>query len=119
MKYSLLGRLLAPAAGVVVCLMLLAPFEAAEAAGAAEAGKAVYEKKCKTCHAAGGEGSAAIAKAMKVTLKHLGSKAVQDKKDDELKGNITEGTGKMKPVAGLTPDEIASVIAYVRTLKEK
>ena len=88
------------------------------ASGNAEAGKALYDKKCASCHAKDGAGNPGIAKALKVELRHLGSKEVQAQKDEELKKFITDGTEKKKPVKGLSDDEIANVIAYVRTLKK-
>ncbi|MBI4465214.1 MAG: cytochrome c [Acidobacteria bacterium] len=86
------------------------------AAGDAQAGKAVYDSKCKICHAAGGEGNAALAKTLKVEFKALGSKEVQAKSDDDLKKQITEGTGKMEPVKGLTDKQVQDIIAFVRSL---
>jgi mono/diheme cytochrome c family protein len=88
------------------------------AAAPADAGKALYDKSCKSCHGAAGEGNPAIAKAMKVTLRPLGSKEVQAKHDTELKNDITKGVGKMKPVAGLTDKQAEDVVAFVRTLKK-
>lgn len=88
------------------------------AAGDAEAGATVFAKKCATCHGKAGEGKAAIAKMMKVELRHLGSKEVQAKSDAELKKEILEGTGKMKPVKGLKDADVANIIAFVRTLKQ-
>ncbi|MBI4455606.1 MAG: cytochrome c [Acidobacteria bacterium] len=105
--------------GVVICLILLTSSSTVQAAGDVDAGKAVYAKKCKTCHGASGEGNAAIAKSLQVTLKHLASKEVQQKKDDDLKKEINEGTGKMKPVKDLSPADAANLLAYIRTLKEK
>lgn len=101
----------------LAALLVLAPV--LWASGNAEAGKAIYDKKCASCHAKDGAGNPAIAKAMKVELRHLGSKEVQDQKDEVLKKFITEGTEKKKPVKGLSDEEIANVIAYVRTLKQK
>jgi cytochrome c553 len=84
-----------------------------------EAGKATYTKKCATCHGAEGEGKPAIAKMMKVEMHHLGSKEIQAKSDAEVKKIVTEGSGKMKPVTGLSEQEIADLIGYLRTLKVK
>lgn len=81
-------------------------------------GKAVFDKSCKSCHGADGAGNPAIAKMMKVTLKHLGSKEVQGKKDADLKTDITKGVGKMKPVASLSAAQVDDVVAHLRTLKQ-
>jgi len=87
--------------------------------GDAAAGKAVYSKQCASCHAAEGEGKEAIAKMFKVTMRHLGSKEVQAKSEAELRKNVTEGNGKMKPVKGLSEKELDNLIAHVRTLAKK
>jgi cytochrome c1 len=57
-----------------------------------------------------------MANAMKVTIRGFDSKEVQGKSGDELKKDIVEGTGKMKPVKGLTEAQTADVIAYIRSL---
>jgi hypothetical protein len=54
---------------------------------------------------------------MKVEIPALGSKEVQAKSDAELKKVITEGKGKMKPVAGLSAKQVDNVVAFIRTLK--
>jgi len=101
--------------GVIVLLVAAPVFLAG---GDATAGKAVFDKKCATCHGADGAGKEAMAKMLKVEFRALASKEVQAKKDEELKKDITEGTGKMKPVKGLTDAEVGNVIAYVRSLKK-
>jgi len=108
--WSILGLVLA---------VSVAPAYLAASGGDAAAGKGVYDKKCATCHGASGEGKEAMAKMLKVELRHLGSKEVQGKKDEELHKDITEGTGKMKPVKGLTDAELTNLLAYLRTLKQK
>lgn len=82
----------------------------------AQAGKAVFDTKCKTCHGADGKGNPAIAKAMNATLPDLASPEIQSKTDDEFKKQISEGSGKMKPVKGLTDQQVTDVIAFVRSL---
>src|SRR5579862_4355411 len=84
---------------------------------AAADGKAVYDKSCKSCHGPDGAGNPAVAKMMKVEMKPLGSKEVQAKSDDDLKAAVTNGVGKMKPVASVTGDQVSAVVAFVRTLK--
>lgn len=100
-----------------VCAVFLA-LGAAQAFAAAADGKAVFDAKCKGCHAADGSGNQGIAKMMKITLRHLGSAEVQAKSDAELKKDITAGNGKMKPVAGLAAKQVDDVVAYLRTLKK-
>jgi mono/diheme cytochrome c family protein len=88
------------------------------AAADAGAGKAVYTKKCQTCHGAQGQGNQGMAKALKAEIRHLGSAEVQKKSDGDLKKDITQGVGKMKPVADLSTGDTDNVVAFVRTLKQ-
>jgi cytochrome c553 len=88
------------------------------AGGDVEAGKAVYTKKCATCHGKDGEAKAAMAKMFKVEMRHLGSAEVQGKSDEELAKESVEGVGKMKPVKGLSDEDVKNLMAFVRTLKQ-
>ena len=87
-------------------------------AASAKDGESVYSAKCKNCHGADGAGNPAIAKMMNVTMKPLGSAEVQAKSDADLKAAISAGTGKMKPVAGVSGADADNVVAYLRTLKK-
>ncbi len=89
----------------------------AKAAGAKD-GEGVYAAHCRNCHGADGAGNPAIAKMMNVTMKPLGSAAIQGMSDADLKKDITMGVGKMKPVSGLSPADVDNVVAYLRTLKK-
>lgn len=84
----------------------------------AAAGKDVYSKKCQTCHGADGSGNPGMAKALKVEFKPLGSDEIQKKSDADIKKVITDGSGKMKPVTGVTGTDLDALVAYVRTLKK-
>jgi len=99
------------------CTGLALAMLAAPAIAADHAGKAPYDKACKSCHAAGGAGNPAIAKMLKVTLRAFGSKEVQAKADADLKKDTTKGIGKMKPVTTLSAKEVDDVVAYMRTMK--
>jgi mono/diheme cytochrome c family protein len=88
------------------------------AAGDAAAGKAVYDKACRSCHGADGAPNANIAKMMKVEMKHLGAPEVQKRSDDDLKKVTVEGEGKMKPVKTVAGKDLDNVVAYLRTLKK-
>ncbi len=82
-------------------------------------GKAVYTKSCASCHGAAGEGKDAIAKVLKVEMRHLGSTEVQEKSDEKLRKDTVEGIGKMKPVKGLSEENLDNLIAYLRTLAKE
>ncbi len=84
----------------------------------AQAGKAVYDRACKNCHGAAGQGNPNIAKMMKVEMKPLGSAEVQGMSDQELEGVIEKGKGKMPAVHSVTPAQAADVVAYIRTFKK-
>lgn len=86
--------------------------------GDAAAGKALYAKSCAACHGVAGEPKAALAKALKVEMRHLGAKAVLAKPDAELRKDVLEGFGKMKPVKGLSDQDVGNVIAYMRGFAE-
>ncbi len=102
--------------GLLVVLGLFRPAPAW--AADADAGKAVFTKKCRTCLGAEGQGNPGMAKVLKVEIKHLGSEEIQAKSDDDIKKSMTEGVGKMKPVKDLSDDDVANIIAFVRTIKE-
>jgi len=103
LKTALIGVMLTAAAAIVL-------------AGDAGAGKATYDKSCKSCHGVDGKGNPAIAKALKVDLRGLGSAEVQAKSDADLKKDSIQGTGKMKPTK-LTDSQGSDVVSYLRTLK--
>jgi cytochrome c len=84
----------------------------------ADGGKAVYQKRCRACHGASGEGNAAIARTLKVELEDLRSPVVQRKSDAELKRDMLGGYGKKKPLK-LSDREIADVTGFVRSLAKK
>jgi len=98
-----------------VCAFLA--LSAVQAFGAAADGKAVYDTKCKSCHAADGTGNPAIAKMMKVTMRPLGGADVQAQSDADLNAAITNGKGKM-PKQTVTPAQATDLVAFIRTLKK-
>jgi len=107
------GRILFGAAMMLGATLLAPSMWAADAT----AGKAVFDKKCKVCHGAEGQGNPGMAKALKIEFKALGSAEVQKMSDADLKKTITAGMGKMKPVSGLTDGDVDNVVAFVHTLK--
>ena len=101
---------------IAILAMFLLSGNALAGGGDAQAGKAVFDTKCKVCHGADGKGNPAIAKTMKVTLPDMTAQGIQSKSDDEFKKQITEGGGKMPPVKGLSDKQIQDVIAFIRSL---
>jgi len=97
-------------------ITLIASFTLASA-GAPE-GKTLFASKCQACHGPNGEGKPAIAKMFNVTMRALGSKETQAKSDADIHKIVTGGQGKMKPVSGLTGQQVDDIVAFVRTLKQ-
>ena len=99
---------------------------AAQSAPSAAAGKAVFDKTCKECHGALGEGNPVSDKFYKIQIPRLNSAQVQKMSDSELKDVIANGRRKMKPPLSGQPqmnhkvdaNTIDSVILYVRSLKK-
>jgi predicted CXXCH cytochrome family protein len=103
----------------IVISMMLAALAAGAAFGAdAKAGQAVYDKSCKSCHGADGTPNPAIVKMMKVDIHDLKSADVQGHSDADLKKIVTDGQGKMKPIASVTGASLDDCIAFVRSLKK-
>jgi mono/diheme cytochrome c family protein len=106
-------RLLTPGLiGFAIAGLILTLCATAAGAADAAAGKAIYSAKCRQCHGANGEGNPSIAKMMKVELKPLSESTA------DLKKVVTEGQGKMKPVAGVSGADLDNLVAYVQSLKK-
>jgi len=104
---------------LVMIALAWAVSTASAAPGDATAGKAAFTKSCGSCHSPDGTPKEAVAKMLKVEMKNLAAKEVQEKSDDQLRKEILEGTGKMKPVKGLNDKQVADVLAFVRSLAKK
>jgi len=81
----------------------------------AAAGKAVYDKSCKSCHGADGTPNPGMVKMMKVDIKDFKTTAYSDA---DIKTAVTAGKGKMKPIPTITGASLDNVTAYVQSLKK-
>jgi mono/diheme cytochrome c family protein len=84
--------------------------------------KATYEQECAKCHGTDGKGQTKM--GQKLGIKDYTDAKVQaDLKDDAAFKAIKEGIKKddkplMKPVEGLSDDEIKALVAYLRAFKK-
>jgi mono/diheme cytochrome c family protein len=111
---------------------LIAP--AAAWAGDADKGKAIYDLNCTTCHGPSGQGDGPISAALPAESKPRDFTTADFKYDTDGDGTpgtdtdltniITKGAMEyggsplMAPLPHLSADDIANVIAYVRSLKK-
>lgn len=81
----------------------------------AQSGDATYKAKCASCHGATGTPSAGMAKMM--GIKPASDPDIQKLSVDQISTVVKSGKGKMKPIAGLTDDQVKEVSTYFHTLK--
>jgi mono/diheme cytochrome c family protein len=96
-------------------LVLAVVISLASAAGFAEAGDATYKAKCASCHGATGTPSAGMAKMM--GIKPASDPDIQKLTVAEISTVVKSGKGKMKPIAGLSDEQIKDVSTYFHGLK--
>ena len=96
-------------------LVLAVVISLASAAGFAEAGDATYKAKCASCHGATGTPSAGMAKMM--GIKPASDPDIQRLTVAEISTVVKSGKGKMKPIAGLSDEQIKDVSTYFHGLK--
>jgi cytochrome c6 len=99
--------------GVTIALVALAASSPAKA----DDGEALFKSNCVVCHGADGTGTP-TGKSLKAPDLH--SDAVQKLTDKQISDQIANGKNNMPPFKGtLSPDQIASLVTYVRTFKKK
>ena len=81
----------------------------------AEDGAALYKAKCAGCHGATGTPSAGMAKAL--GIKAASDPDIQKLTVAQISATVKDGKGKMKPIAGLTDEQIKEVSAFYKGLK--
>ena len=96
--------------GVLAAVGLLSP-----PARADDKSAALYKQKCAVCHGADGKGDTPAGKSTKV--RSFSDPEIAKQSDEELASVIEKGKNKM-PAYGksLKPDEIKSIVAYIRSL---
>src|SRR6266550_389638 len=100
-----------------VVLALLALIATPMLADATPDGASIFKAKCAMCHGPDGSGQTAMGKSLKIRA--LGSAEVQKQTDAQLINIIANGKNKMLAYKGrLTPEEIKTVVGFIRTLKK-
>ena len=85
-------------------------------------GEGLYTQRCVSCHGVTGAGDGAYARSLTKLPPEIGSVAWQvEHSDEEIASVVRDGMpgSAMPPSRDLTPDEAASLVAYVRTLPQK
>jgi mono/diheme cytochrome c family protein len=100
-----------------VVVAILAAVFLGPVAKADDSGGSTYKAKCAACHGPDGKGETATGKSMKV--KDLASDEVQKLSDADLSAALVNGKGKMPAYKTLTPEQVKSLVAYIRSFAKK
>jgi mono/diheme cytochrome c family protein len=100
-----------------VLLMFVSPALMAAPAGDATVGKDVYTKRCAICHGDDGSGDTPMAAAFgPPPPPDFRSKTVQSMTDAQITNVVKNGKDRMPKQTAVNDDDIANIIAYIRTL---
>lgn len=103
-------------------ILTLALIVAALTTSSARDAKEIFDKECAKCHGKDGKGETKTGR--KLDIKDFTDASYQAKlKEGEMAKAIVEGLKvdnrvKMKPVQGLTDQEVKELVAFVRTFKK-
>ncbi len=100
---------------LTVALMTLASFSMQ--AADANAGHAVYNKHCASCHGPNGAAPPNVAKFEDGRITDLRSEKVQTKSDGDLTAIITKGTKGMHGDNTISGKELEDLLAFLRSMK--
>jgi mono/diheme cytochrome c family protein len=94
-------------------------------AGDVAAGKEIYKARCAQCHGEDGKANTTIAKALQPPPRDHTDGTYMNKLDDAHLTKVIKGGGPavgksaiMPPQPDLTDEQIANLIAYIRSLAE-
>ena len=97
-----------------MALLVVLPAMTASAAPQDQGGQTLFKNTCASCH---GQNGTPTAVGKSLNAPDLGSKAVQNRADEELQQIVTNGKGNMPPFSGrLSEAQINSLVAYIHTL---
>lgn len=82
-----------------------------------EKGRSLFMQYCSKCHGPHGEGNGPLARALP-NIADLASSSVQDKSDQQIFDQITEGKAPMPSFQILSEKNRWNLVNYVRTLKQ-
>jgi mono/diheme cytochrome c family protein len=82
----------------------------------ANAGQAVYDKHCKTCHGPNGAAPPNVAQFQGGRILDLRSTQVKSMSDADLVKIVTKGTGKMRGDTTVSGRDMENLIAFVHGL---
>ena len=86
--------------------------------GADDATVKLFQAKCAACHGPDGSGNTVVGKALK--LKDMRDPEIQKLSDADMTTVIAKGKDKMPAnEKTLKPDQIKSLVAYIRELAQK
>ncbi|MDP3850873.1 MAG: cytochrome c [Luteolibacter sp.] len=103
----------------IIMIAATAAFVATATSASAADGAEVYSKNCAKCHGADGKGATPMGKKLKIKDLTVEQKKLSDEQvvKSIKEGVIEDGKQRMKPIKGLSDDDIAAVVKYVRSLK--
>ena len=98
-------------AGAFILLMMTL-----SASSQTQMGADLYKAKCVACHGADGKGETPAGKGLHA--RDFSSADVQKQSDTDLGYIITQGKNKMPAFGGLSPEQVTSLVKYVRGMKK-
>jgi mono/diheme cytochrome c family protein len=113
---SLIGRTFVVTKAVVLSALLA--LAVAGSLRAQQPADSLYAKNCLSCHGAKGTPNPAMAHSMAGLPDFADAHTLASVADSTLKNVVSAGKGRMMPSykSRLTPEQIASLVRYIRTL---